>query len=73
MLSDVSAEVHRRWTYKFLEGFAREIYHIYVHGPCNNHEIEKFLECMQLVDSQVVLAQPTVSILDGECVLPLIR
>ena len=40
-LSGVSAEVHRRWTYKFLEGFAREMYHIYVHGPRNNHEMEK--------------------------------
>ena len=38
-LSGVSAEVHRKWTYKFLEKFSKEMYPIYVHGPRNSEEL----------------------------------
>ena len=40
-LSGVSAEVHRNWTYKFMEKFTVEMYHIYVHGPRNDDELDK--------------------------------
>ena len=38
-LSGVSAEVHRRWTHKFLEKFSNELYPVYVHGPRNAGEL----------------------------------
>ena len=38
-LSGVSAEVHRKWTLRFIEKFSVEMYPIYVHGPRNSEEI----------------------------------
>lgn len=38
-LSNVSAEVHRKWTLAFLEKFSLEMYSIYVHGPRNSEEL----------------------------------
>lgn len=40
-LSGVSAEVHRRWTLKFIEKFSKEMYPVYVHGPRNSEELEE--------------------------------
>jgi hypothetical protein len=40
-LSGVSAEVHRRWTLKFISKFALEMFPVYVHGPRDNAEMEK--------------------------------
>jgi Plant transposon protein len=40
-LSGVSAEVHRRWTHKFLQKFSTELYPVYVHGPRNAEELSK--------------------------------
>ena len=40
-LSGVSAEVHRRWTLKFIAKFALEMFPVYVHGPRDNSEMEK--------------------------------
>ena len=39
-LSGVSAEVHRRWTLKFISKFALEMYPVFVHGPRDNAEME---------------------------------
>ena len=38
-LSGVSGNVHRKWTYNFIEKFSKEMYPVYVHGPRNNEEL----------------------------------
>ena len=38
-LSGVSGNVHRKWTYLFIEKFSKEMYPVYVHGPRNNEEL----------------------------------
>ena len=38
-LSGISGEVHRKWTYQFLDKFSKKMYPLHVHGPRNTDEL----------------------------------